>query len=72
MEEEIGETARLQSSVEDPSEICYSEFKRTPVCRALWFSSGTVGGVAGFSCHVAQQGAANYFASALGVAMEEP
>lgn len=31
-----GNKARRQSRAEDPSEIDYSEFTPTPICRALW------------------------------------
>ena len=64
-----GNTASLQRSAEEPSEIDYSGFIPIPICRALWFSSGTMEGIAGFSCPVTQQGVGKHFTSALGVAV---
>lgn len=52
---------RLLSSAEGPAEVDDSESILIPICRTLWFSSGTVQGIARLSHCVAQPRAGKYF-----------
>lgn len=63
------ETVRLQSSTVSPAEMDPPEFILGPRYKALWLSSGTGEGIAGFSRHVARGCASKYFKNALEVAM---